>query len=179
MKIVVAMTRYWCLFSLSRMNPVVKQPIIEPMELIIKMKDICPIETCRRSFRSSSVGPITPSVTPKTKTLIVDELHETCSVETYPKMHWEVLLFLQVDAMDIFLLDLPCYFAYLDLLRWTFLLFVQSSQKIFPNTFNLFWVHLIDDMILSELPLSTFKTCSKHCYVCYLILNMTFPPGFL
>ena len=61
-----ASMRYWSLMSLSMTYPARKQPTMEPMELTMMMKEMLPRLTPMRSFRSSRVGPITPSTIPRT-----------------------------------------------------------------------------------------------------------------
>ena len=63
--------KYWNWLNLSNKNPVRKQPTIDPIELIINMNEICPIVTPIKSFKSNRVGPITPSVTPRTENNII------------------------------------------------------------------------------------------------------------
>ena len=72
--ILPAMIRYWCCFSLSNMYPAVKHPIMDPIELIINMNEICPTVTPSRSFKSRRVGPMTPSVAPRTKANVSDRM---------------------------------------------------------------------------------------------------------
>ena len=61
-----ASMRYWSLTSLSMMYPARKQPTMEPMELTMMMKEMLPRLTPMKSFRSSRVGPMTPSFIPRT-----------------------------------------------------------------------------------------------------------------
>lgn len=51
---------------MSSKYPVKKQPIREPIEAIINMKDTSPMVAPTRSFKSSRVGPMTPTVKPNT-----------------------------------------------------------------------------------------------------------------